>query len=66
MEKVKNAWLKGLRAEYGLTQAKMAEKIGISERAYQDIEAGKRDMKISLAKKIKEVFSLATVEGYFF
>jgi len=44
----------------------MAEIIGISERTYQDVESGKRDLRMSEVKKIKEAFDLTSVEGYFF
>lgn len=45
-----------LRKEAGLTQAQMAEKIGISETAYRSKELGQTDFKLSEMFKIANFF----------
>ena len=43
------AWLKNIRTDAGLLQNDMAEKLGISQPHYCDIELGKRQQKMDLA-----------------
>src|SRR5271163_4367972 len=54
----KPAWsvnLKGLRIREGLTQVKMAEKLGITQCNLSAYESGKRQIGKNLAKKIASV-----------
>lgn len=45
-------WLKEIREEKGINQAKLATKIGSSRAGYTNIENGKRKPSVELAKKI--------------
>lgn len=47
------SWLKEKRTESGLTMAKMAEKLNITEGYYSLIEAGERQKKMDVALVIK-------------
>lgn len=47
------SWLKEKRTESGLTMAKMAEKLDITEGYYSLIEAGERQKKMDVALVIK-------------
>lgn len=49
--------LKGLRAEYNITQVEMAEIIGISEQSYVSKENGQVDFRLTEIKKILEHFN---------
>ncbi len=53
-------WLRGYREKVGLTQEDIAEKLGISQNYYADIENGKRqaDMNLSLAAKLADFFNI--------
>ncbi|WP_035166536.1 helix-turn-helix transcriptional regulator [Caloramator sp. ALD01] len=57
--------LKELRKKNKLTQKQMAMKLGISERAYQHYEYGKRKPNLIIAKKIAEVFGCSIDEIFF-
>lgn len=46
-------WLKELRSERGMTQAQLAEKLGISEAYLSYIESGDRQKKMDLALAMK-------------
>lgn len=46
-------WLKELRSERGMTQAQLAEKLGISEAYLSYIESGERQKKMDLALAMK-------------
>lgn len=48
--------LKDLRQEMGLTQADLAEKIGVSRQAVIAIESDKHDPSLDLAYRISVVF----------
>jgi transcriptional regulator with XRE-family HTH domain len=48
-------WLKAIRERRGLTQRAVAELAGISQPAYHNIEAGKRNPSINTAKAIAKV-----------
>lgn len=54
-------WLKAQREEHGLTQARIAEKLGISEGYYSYIENGERQkrMDITLVTKLSDIFHLS-------
>ena len=49
-------WLKELREQSGLSQCSVAEKSGISQNYYSDIETGERGkpLNVDVAKKIAE------------
>lgn len=51
--------LKTLRKEKGLTQKKMAEMIGRTERHYQDIEAGKINISILMLLQLADLFEVS-------
>ena len=48
--------LKALRAEWGWSQADLAEKLGVSRQTVNAIETGKYDPSLPLAFKIAELF----------
>lgn len=64
-KKVTFAKLKGLRAEHGVSMAKMAKVIGISESAYIARETGRREFKISEARTISKYFKSSMEEIFF-
>lgn len=59
-----NTKLKEKREKTGLTQVEVAEKAGISERAYQNYEAGKRLPNVQTAILIAKALK-STVEKLF-
>ncbi len=54
--------IKVLRAEHDLTQASLAERLGVSRQTVNAIEKGKYDPSLSLAFKLSTLFSLAIEE----
>lgn len=64
-KKITFAKLKGLRAEHGVSMAKMAKILGISESAYIARETGRREFKISEAKVISKYFK-SSMDDIFF
>ncbi|WP_102125617.1 helix-turn-helix transcriptional regulator [Deinococcus planocerae] len=50
--------LRVLRAEHGLTQADLAERLDVSRQAVNALETGKHDPSLSLAFKIARLFGL--------
>lgn len=56
--------LKNIREKRGITQIQVAQKVQITERGYQYIEAGKRIPNVYLAIKIAKVLN-STVEELF-
>ena len=72
---MKNTELKTAREKTGLTQVKVAEKVGITEVSYQNYEAGERipraDIAIAIAealgiksyKQFKQLFSAETLDN---
>lgn len=52
------ATLKKARQDAGLTQQQVAERLGISCRAYQDIEAGTYEGKIKHWDKLEDLFGV--------
>jgi putative transcriptional regulator len=54
--------LRVLRAKRHLTQANLAEKLGVSRQTVNAIETGKYDPSLPLAFKIARVFGLAIEE----
>lgn len=58
-----NKWLSTIRNEQELTQVQVADRAGISERYYQDIEAG-RIPPVSTAKRIAKVLGFEWEQFY--
>jgi putative transcriptional regulator len=56
--------LRVLRAKHDLTQAELADKLGVSRQTVNAIETGKYDPSLPLAFKIAEVFN-QTIEEVF-
>ncbi|MBZ5549868.1 MAG: helix-turn-helix transcriptional regulator [Acidobacteriia bacterium] len=56
--------LRVLRAEHDLTQAELADKLGVSRQTINAIETGKYDPSLPLAFKIAGVFN-RTIEEIF-
>lgn len=56
--------LKAKREEYHLTQKQVANKIGVTVRAYQNYEANKRTPSIDKVIKLAQLFN-STVEELF-
>lgn len=48
--------LRGLRGKEGITQAELAERLGISQNMVSDMESGKRNISVKMAKRISEAF----------
>ena len=48
--------LKEARQKAGMTQKQVADELGISVRAYQDIEAGKYEGKIKHWDRLEDIF----------
>lgn len=61
---MKNTKLMEAREKIGLTQVEVAKKAGITERAYQNYEAGERIPKADVAVRIARVLK-STVEKLF-
>lgn len=57
-----NKSLKILRVRYSLTQAEMAEKLGMSRQAYAKIENGHADGNISFWIKVQYAFDITSEE----
>lgn len=51
--------LKEIRRRHNLTQTEFAEKVNVSRSAIAQIESGKNNISLDLAKKISEVFSIS-------
>lgn len=53
-------WLIELRNNSGITQSMMAERLGLSQSYYAQIETGERqaDMNLSTACKIADIFNI--------
>lgn len=50
--------LRGLRVKEDITQAELAEKLAISQNMVSDMESGKRNISLKMAKRIGETFNL--------
>ena len=48
--------LRGLRGKEDITQAELAERLGISQNLVSDMESGKRNISVNMAKRIGETF----------
>ena len=51
-----------LRQNKKLTQVEIANKIGISERQYQYLEAGTSDGSIKIWRKLKDILNAETID----
>ena len=51
--------LKEIRKRYNLTQAELAEKVGVSRSAIAQIESFKNSISLDLAKRISETFNIS-------
>ena len=50
--------LRGLRGKEELTQAEMAERLGISQNMVSDMESGRRPISLKMAKRIGDTFKI--------
>lgn len=57
--------LKELRLKEKLTQSKIAETLGITQRAYQNYERGRRTPSLEIAQKLANAFK-CSIEDIFF
>lgn len=51
--------LQGLRIKEGISQAKLAQTLGISQGRVSDMESGKRPISVAMAKKIGEAYNIS-------
>lgn len=58
--------LRELREKYGLSQAQLAEKVGVSRQAINAIETGKYDPSIWLAYDLAKFFNMSIEEIFDF
>ena len=65
MKEINLGKLRGLRAEYGMTQEEVAKAIDISTNSYNRKEKGKRRFTLIEAKKIADLFGVS-IEDIFF
>lgn len=59
---IKHIFLLELRKNQGISQAFMAEKIGVSRASYIEIEKGTKELTVSQANKIAEIFNISLDE----
>lgn len=59
---IKHALLLKLRNNQGVSQAFVAEKIGVSRASYIEIEKGKKELTLSQAHTIAEIFNITLAE----
>lgn len=59
---IKYAFLLELRNNQGISQAFVAEKIGVSRASYIEIEKGTKELTLSQANKIAEIFNVSLEE----
>ena len=50
--------LRGLRGKEDITQTELAERLGISQNMVSDMESGKRNISLKMAKRIAETFGV--------
>lgn len=62
MKKSKRKNLISLRQKRGLTQTEAALKIGITERQYQNLEAGTSDGSVKVWQHLKELLGAKTID----
>jgi antitoxin component HigA of HigAB toxin-antitoxin module len=51
--------LRGLRGKEDITQAELATRLGISQNMVSDMESGKRNITVKMAKRIGEEFKIS-------
>ena len=51
--------LRGLRGKEDITQAELAAKLGISQNMVSEMESGKRNISLKMAKRIGETFKIS-------
>ena len=61
---MKNTELKSARENIGLTQVKVAEKVGITEVSYQNYEAGERIPRADVAIAISETLGIKSFKKF--
>ncbi len=49
--------LRGARAKVGMTQKELAQKLNMAQSYISQIEQGKRQVNVSLAKKLAKIFN---------
>jgi len=59
---IKHTFLLELRKNQGISQAFVAEKIGVSRASYIEIEKGAKELTLSQANKIAEIFNISLNE----
>ena len=59
---IKHAFILELRKKQGVSQAFVAEKIGVSRASYIEIEKGAKELTLSQANKIAEIFNISLNE----
>src|SRR3990167_7792360 len=59
---IKHTFLLELRKNHGVSQAFVAEKIGVSRASYIEIEKGVKELTLSQANKIAEIFNISLEE----
>lgn len=59
---IKHTFLLELRNNQGISQAFVAEKIGVSRASYIEIEKGAKELTLSQANKIAEIFNITLTE----
>ncbi len=59
---IKYTFLLELRKDHGISQAFVAEKIGVSRASYIEIEKGAKELTLSQANKIAEIFNISLGE----
>ena len=59
---IKHTFLLEMRKNYGISQAFVAKKIGVSRASYIEIEKGAKELTISQADKIAEIFNISLEE----
>jgi len=59
---IKHAFLLELRNNQGISQAFVAEKIGVSRASYIEIEKGVKELTLSQANRIAEIFNITLTE----
>lgn len=50
--------LRGFRGKMELTQAELADKLGVSQNAISELESGKRPISVKMAKKLEKEFDV--------
>ena len=51
--------LRGLRGKEDITQAELAARLGISQNMVSEMESGKRNISLKMAKRIGEKFKIS-------